>query len=80
MKNTIKGLVKILVAGLLIRMTIGWFVGGGIGTYNAISEYGVSSASIIGSGVGLVVVIGIGILMIVAIKKLISSGIRNFRS
>ena len=80
MKNTIKGLVKILVAGLLIRMTIGWFVGGGIGTYSAISEYGATTETLIGSGVGLAVVIGIGILLIVAIKKLITSGINNFRS
>ena len=78
--NKLKGFVKIIVAWVLIKMTIGGLVGGGIGTHNAIEQLGVSNGSLVGIGFswGVIAVVTLGLIVI--IKKLISSGINNFRS
>lgn len=78
--NKLKGFVKIIVAWFLIKITIGGITGAGIGTHSAIVEHGTSSGVFFGLGFSWAIVAVVALGLIVIIKKLISSGINNFRS
>ena len=76
----IKGFIEIIVAWFLIKVSIGGITGAGIGTSRAISEMGKSIGVFFGLGFSWSVVTIVAILLFIVIKKLITSGIKNFQS
>ena len=76
----IKGFIEIIVAWFLIKITIGGITGAGIGTHSTIVEHGTTGGVLFGLGFSWAIVAVVALVLIVIIKKLISSGINNFRS